>query len=408
MPPRAITNPVFKGAKIALAVVGVLAVAAFVLGVLALMSGSTTTTVVREVRQPPLEANPVLEQARGMTINDIYERTKSGVVQITSTDIQLRQEVDPFFGLPFGPPEEERREALGSGFVIDKAGHIVTNFHVIEGAEEIRVSFSNRDRVRATIVGIDPSTDLAVLKVTATSRALTPLRLGDSDAVRVGDPVVAIGNPFGLERSVTAGIVSALQRQIAAPDQYPIDRVIQTDAAVNPGNSGGPLLDAHGEVIGVNTAIRAASDLAPGNVGIGFAVPVNTVKQVVSQLIEKGRVRRAFLGVRVQEIDAALSRVFRLPVRSGLIVQSVERGSAADAAGLRGGTTEVVVAGETYVLGGDIVVSFDGRRMTTAEDLRKAIAEKKPGAKVKLAVYRESRRMAVEVKLGEQPTSPSR
>lgn len=398
-----------RGAKLAVGVVAALALAAVVLSAVALLTRpGTATTVVREVRQPSLDAAPNLARNGGITINQVYERTKSGVVQITSTDIQLRQEVDPFFGLPFGQPGEERREALGSGFVIDKAGHIVTNFHVIEGAEEIRVSFSNRDRVEATIVGVDPSTDLAVLKVTARARALTPLRLGDSEGVRVGDPVVAIGNPFGLERSVTAGIVSALQRQIAAPDQYPIDRVIQTDAAVNPGNSGGPLLDARGDVIGVNTAIRTASEVAPGNVGIGFAVPVNTVKQVVSQLIEKGRVQRAFLGVRVQEIDARLARVFRLPVRRGLIVQSVGRGSAADEAGIRGGKTEVVVAGETYVLGGDIIVSFDGRAVNTTEHLREAIAGKKPGAEVTLGVYRGNRRTTVAVKLGEQPESPSR
>ena len=180
------------------------------------------------------------------------------------------------------------QQALGSGFVIDKAGHIVTNYHVIEGADQIEVSFSNQDTLSATIVGSDPSTDIAVLRVRSSSRGLAPLAFGNSDNVRVGDPVVAIGNPFGLRRTATAGIVSAVQeRTITAPNGYPIDHVIQTDAQINSGNSGGPLLNARGEVIGVNSQI-ALADGSIGNVGIGFAVPSNTVKEVVAQLTATG------------------------------------------------------------------------------------------------------------------------
>jgi putative serine protease PepD len=362
--------------------------------------GGTTTVVQAAETAPPIGRSVPVIADNGLSINEIYERAKSGVVQITATDVELEQQIDPFFGLPFGPPEERRRQGLGSGFVIDKAGHVVTNFHVVQNADEIEVSFSNQDGVAARLVGVDPSTDVAVLKVQTTSRALTPLALGDSSRVRVGDAVVAIGNPFGLERSVTAGIVSALQRQITAPDQNAIDHVIQTDAAINPGNSGGPLLDATGEVIGVNTAIQSQSG---GNIGIGFAVPINTVREVVSQLIEDGRVRRAYLGVTVQAIDDQLARVFRLPVRRGLLVATVEPGSGAAAAGLRGGDSQLVVAGETYVLGGDIVVSLDDEPLRTLQDLREALAERKPGDVVKLGVRRGARRLTLRATLGEQP-----
>ena len=356
---------------------------------------------------PPVASAAIASQARvGLTINQIYERSKSGVVQINSTSVVETIEPDPVFGLPFGFPELQQREALGSGFVIDKAGHVVTNYHVVENARRISVSFSNRDRVNATVVGVDPSTDVAVLKVEVKSRALTPLPLGDSDGVRVGDPVVAIGNPFGLERSVTAGIVSALQRQIAAPNSYSIDQVIQTDASINSGNSGGPLLNGLGEVIGVNTAIATGSDIERGNVGIGFAIPINTVKNVAAQLIEHGKVERAHLGVEVQPIDEQLAELFRLPVDHGLIVQQVEDGSGAQEAGLRPGTTRVVVAGESYVLGGDIIVKVGDSEVRTLQQLRDAITAYKPGEKVDLEIYRGDNSEIVQVRLGQQPQSP--
>ena len=197
---------------------------------------------------------------------------------------------------------------------MDKDGYIVTNYHVIQDAQEVEVNFSGDDRVPAKVIGSDPSTDLAVLKIDAQARALTPLPLGNSDAVHVGDAVVAIGNPFGLERSVTAGIVSALQRDITAPNGYTIDKVIQTDAPINHGNSGGPLLNARGEVIGVNSQIESETG---GNVGIGFAVPVNTVKEVVAQLKENGKVEHAYIGVQMQAIDEQLSDDVQAPRRRG-------------------------------------------------------------------------------------------
>ena len=336
-----------------------------------------------------------------LSVNEIYRRSAPGVVQVTTTSVQT---VEPDQSLnPFGLQEQQRQQALGSGFVIDKSGRIITNFHVVEGAEDVEVSFSNRDSVKARIVGKDPSTDLAVLKVDVDARALTPLQLGNSDRVRVGDSVVAIGNPLGYERSVTAGIVSALHRPLTAPSDFTIDDVIQTDAAINSGNSGGPLIAANGKVIGVNTAIATGNTGARGNIGIGFAVPVNTVRDVASQLIERGRVEHPFLGVVAQPIDKEIADVFNLPVEQGLLVVRVIEGSGADKAGLRAGTTEVVVAGESYLLGGDIIVEIDGEPATTAEDLREAVSAKKPGDKIDIEAYRGDDRRSFEVTLGRQP-----
>jgi S1-C subfamily serine protease len=322
-----------------------------------------------------------------MSVNEIYERAAPGVVQITSRS-------------------SDAASALGSGFVVDKAGHIVTNFHVVDGADEIRVSFSNRDTVDAALAGTDPSTDLAVIEVETSAGALTPLPLGDSDKVRVGDQVVAIGNPFGLDRTATAGIVSALQRFIQAPNDFTIDHVIQTDAPINHGNSGGPLLNAGGQVIGVNTKIETGGVIGSGNVGIGFAVPSNTVKDVVAQILRTGRVDHAWLGIRGQEVDSDIAKTYNLPVESGVLVTSVYSGSAADKAGIQGGQTQVVVAGETYVLGGDIIVAIDGRQISSIEELRDAIAAHKPGERIKLGIYREAKKTSVTVTLGRQPASP--
>ena len=200
--------------------------------------------------------------------------------------------------------------------MLDKEGHIVTNFHVIDGATSIEVRFSNDDTLKATLVGSDPSTDVALLKVDASARALTPLALADSDRLEVGDAVVAIGNPFGLERTVTTGIVSALQRAVKAPNGYSIDHVIQTDAPINHGNSGGPLLNTRGDVIGINSQIETGG-AGDGNVGIGFAVPSNTVKSVVGQLLASGKVEHAYLGVSAVEITPDIANSFRLPVAQG-------------------------------------------------------------------------------------------
>jgi putative serine protease PepD len=375
------------------------------LGVAALLGGldGGTTTTVREVQQLGTQS-PVFEQTgRRLTINEIYRRAAPGVVQVTATQVVESQAVDPFFGFPF--PDTQQARALGSGFVIDKGGHIVTNYHVIEGARAVEVSFSSNESLKAKLVGTDPATDLAVLQVDTHSRALTPLTLGDSGNVHVGDSVVAIGNPFGLERSITAGIVSALQRVIRAPNSFSIDHVIQTDAPLNKGNSGGPLLDAGGRVIGVNSQIETGSTGSQGNVGIGFAVPINTVKTVAAQIIQTGHAEHAFLGITAQPVTEAAAKLFRLPVTHGLLIDSVNRGSAADKTGLRAGTQEATVAGESYPLGGDLIDSADGVALYSIEQLAGLISGKKPGEKVELGVYRGDAHRIVTVKLGRQPSS---
>jgi S1-C subfamily serine protease len=365
--------------------------------------GGHTTTVRELVSSGPSSAPAAFQTRRPLSINEIYRRAAPGVVQVTSTSVVKLDNTNPFgFQIP-GFPSQETQRALGSGFVIDKAGHIVTNYHVIAGAKSVEVSFSNHDSMKARIVGKDPGTDIAVLKVNTRSRALTPLTLGNSDAVRVGDAVVAIGNPFGLDRSVTAGIVSALQREIQAPNSYAIDHVIQTDAAINHGNSGGPLLNAAGRVIGVNAQIETgSSDGSGGNVGIGFVIPINTVRTVVAQLIAKGSVEHASLGITGIAIDGEIANIFHFPVSHGVLLASVKPGSGAAKAGLRGETTEAVVAGVTWPIGGDLIVRADGETIGSLERLREVIAAKKPGDTLQLQIYRGTKKMTVDVKLGRQ------
>jgi S1-C subfamily serine protease len=351
------------------------------------------TKVVEAMPSPALE--PVaFQHARALTINQVYRSAAPGVVHITATS----QTADVF-------GNAQQQQSIGSGFVIDKAGHIVTNYHVVQGAKTVQVSFSNHESMAAKIVGSDPATDIAVLKVSAPSRALRPLTLGNSSTVEVGDQVIAIGNPLGYDRSVTSGIVSAVQRSITAPNQVStIGHVIQTDAALNHGNSGGPLLNADGDVIGVNAQI-APSD-ANANIGIGFAIPINTVKQVTSTLIDHGKVEHAFLGIEAKAIDAQIAQIFHLPVDSGLLLARVIKGTGAARSGLRAGSTEVVVEGESWPAGGDLLVKADGHPLTTVDDLRNVIADKKPGSSLKLELYRGVKQLTVSVKLGRQPASP--
>jgi S1-C subfamily serine protease len=373
-------------------------------GAVALLGGlDDTTTVVSETSASPTPR--LAPSSGGMSVHEIYERAASGVVRVNAMSNQAS--AAPTLGPGGSPlPSYPRVSALGSGFVIDKTGHIATNYHVVEGASEVTVSFSNRDTVKARIVGTDPSSDLAVLRVNTSASALTPLPLGNSDEVQVGDPVVAIGNPFGLDRTVTAGIVSALQRNITAPNEFTIDHVIQTDAPINHGNSGGPLLSSRGQVIGVNTQIETGDNMSSGNVGIGFSIPSNTVKDVVAQILRTGHVEHAYLGITGQAVTPDVAETYNLPVQSGVLVESVTNDSGADKAGLEGGQKQVVVAGETFVLGGDIIVSFDGRKISSIDELRDAVAGKKPGDKVKIVIYRDANKTSVTVTLGRRPQSP--
>ena len=366
---------------------------------------TTTVRIVTPEFNPPSEASRSTS-GRAMSIPEIYERDAPGVVQVTSTaTVDLPR--SEWFGNSFVPGTEVQRH-LGSGFVIDKAGYIVTNEHVVADAKAIYVSFSNSDSMKARVVGRDRSTDIALLKVAASSRALKPLELGDSDTVQVGDQVAAIGNPLGYSRSISAGIVSALQRSLRAPDGSPIDRVIQTDALLNNGNSGGPLLNARGQVVGVSSAVANWGGGTRENTGIGFAIPINTVRDVVAQLKAHGRVDHPLFGVIGREVTDTTAKQFNLPVRSGVLVERVISGSGAEQAGLLGGASGVVVEGESYQLGGDLIVKAGGQDVTSPERLREIVSEHKPGDTLSVEYYRGTELRSADVKLGRQLPLPSK
>ncbi|HST15025.1 MAG TPA: trypsin-like peptidase domain-containing protein [Gaiellaceae bacterium] len=357
--------------------------------------GDHTTTTVEQVTPSvlPTAAATTPNSTKALTPEAIYRQDGPGVVQVTATIVT--QSVFP--------PATQTSKSQGSGFVLDRAGHIITNFHVIQGAQRVQVSFSGQDQLPATVVGKDRSTDLAVLKIDAHARALTPLPLGDSDAVRVGDPVYAIGNPFGLTRTLTTGVVSAVQRQIFAPNGVPIDSAIQTDASINHGNSGGPLIDAAGRVIGVTSQIQTGSDQSQGNVGIGFAIPVNTVRDIAGQIIANGKAQHAFLGVSAAAVTPQLKRLFNLPTATGLLVREVTKGSGAAKAGIKGGSTSVVVQGESYTVGGDIITAVDGRPVTSDDELFAVVQQKHPGDTLKIELYHDNSKRTVTAKLGTRP-----
>jgi S1-C subfamily serine protease len=356
-------------------------------------TGDTTREVVP---QAPL-ARPVSDSMpddEGLTVQEIYERDGPGVVFIQA-------DVGSESASPFGLPDDGGI-ATGSGFVLDKDGYILTNAHVVDGAKQAGVSFTRESSpVDAEIVGTDLSTDLAVLKIDPDEAPkLTPLKLGDSAKLRVGDPVIAIGNPFGYDRTVTTGIVSALQRQISAPNNFQIDNVIQTDASINPGNSGGPLIDARGEVVGINSQIATGG--ANGSVGIGFAVPVSTAKQIVPQLKDDGEVERAYLGVTTTTVTEQLAEDLNLPVDEGALIQEVVDGAPADEAGLRAGRTEIA---QGIRVGGDIIVKVDGVDISRNSDVADAILDNKPGDEVEIEYFRGDDRKTATVELGERPQS---
>jgi S1-C subfamily serine protease len=380
-----------------------------VIGAAIVGTGEHTTTIRELVQPPPLSSGNVSQtsQDRPLTVREIYDRDAPGVVQVTTTTKVKLPRTD-WFGNPFGLPGTEVQRSLGSGFVIDKAGYIVTNYHVVGNAQSVHVSFSNNDSMKAEVIGKDPATDVALLKVQASSRALKPLMLGNSDTVHVGDQVAAIGNPLGLDRSITLGIVSALHRSLTSPEGTPIDRVIQTDAALNHGNSGGPLLNAEGRVVGVSSAISTGGTGGEGNIGIGFAIPVNTVSDVVAELKAQGHVDHPYLGVVTHPVSTTMARTFNLPVRRGLLIESVAAGSGADRAGLHGGTDQVVVEGESYQLGGDVITKADGMAVTTTEGLREIVSQHKPGESLSVVFYRSpyNEPLKAEIKLGRQSPLP--
>jgi putative serine protease PepD len=335
----------------------------------AVLTDEAPTTVVRDVTVNDPE--PAVA-AQGLTVGQIYDRSYRSVVEITSTFVDASQ------------------RSQGSGFVYDRNGHIVTNQHVVEGvaASAVSVRFWDGRTFRAEIVGSDPSTDLAVIKVDAPAAVLEPLRLGDSSDVDVGDSVVAMGSPFGLEGTITSGIVSALHRQMTAPNEFTINDSIQTDAAINHGNSGGPLIDSRGRVVGVNAQIESESG---GSDGVGFAIPSNTVRSIVTQLIDTGSAAHAYLGVKL------------LPVPGGVALTEVRSGTPAARAGLRPSTGTRTVNGQQIPTGGDVIVALDGQAITSTAELQSGIDAKRPGDTVSVTVLRGGERQTVRVTLGTRP-----
>jgi S1-C subfamily serine protease len=337
------------------------------------------------------------------TAHEIYERTAPGVLYVTSTIV--RQTESPF---GFGEGQQQQGIATGSGFEINDEGLILTNWHVVENAVKVTVSFENNKTVDAQVVGKDPSDDLALLRIPTEGVTLHPLTLGDSSAVQVGDPVLAIGNPFGLSRTLTTGVISALQREITAPNGFTIDNVLQTDAPINPGNSGGPLLNALGQVIGINSQIETGGS-GGGSVGIGFAVPIDTAKAELPELEKGGTIRGAYLGVSTLTIDGSLAAL-NLPVKEGALVQSVEANTPAAKAGIHAGNLEVTVNSSKISVGGDIVVGVDGKKIATSEALAGIIGAKKPGDTVTIELLRANgsggyTKKTVTATLTERPNS---
>jgi putative serine protease PepD len=325
------------------------------------LAPDSTQTVVRQVNVTGAEQ---ASDNTGLSVSDIYRNSYKGVVEITVTS---EGQQTPLGG-------QQAQQALGSGFVYDDQGHIITNDHVVDGATSISVRFWNGKTYSASLVGSDPSTDLAVIKVDAPASVLDPLPLADSSNVAVGDPVVAIGSPFGLENTVTSGIVSALHRSMTSPNNFSIDDSIQTDAAINHGNSGGPLLNGSGQVIGVNSQIESDSG---GNDGVGFAIPSNTVKTIVSELISTGKAEHAYLGVSVETTASGAVRV-----------GEIRSGTPAETAGLQAG---------------DTILTVDGTKVTSADQLTSIIGSKAPGDTVTITYSRDGQTQSVQVKLASRP-----
>jgi S1-C subfamily serine protease len=314
----------------------------------------------------------------------VYRKNIPSVVNVTSKAVTF----DFFYG---AVPQEGQ----GSGFVIDKEGHILTNYHVIANARQVEVTLYNRKKYRAKIVGTDRAHDLAIVQIEAPN--LTPAVLGDSRNLQVGQKVYAIGNPFGLSGTLTTGIVSSI-RSVREPDGMQIDDAIQTDAAINPGNSGGPLMNWRGEVIGINTMIYSG---VGQSAGIGFAIPINTAKAVLGDLVTLGRVRRPALGIRTIPIDPELAAEMGLPADYGLLIVQVVQGGAADQAGLRGGTERAYLGNIPIMIGGDLIVAIDGQRIDDQQALAQIMNNHRAGDSVRMTIYRGKKKMEVTVSLGE-------
>lgn len=318
----------------------------------------------------------------------VYSQARDSVVNITNVVIDY-----DIFSTPYASASS------GSGVVLDTEGHIVTNHHVVNNATRLEVTLFDESKWPAEVVGKDAAADLAVIKIKAPAARLHPLRFGESSGLKVGQKVLAIGNPFGLEQTLTTGIISSIRRYLKL-SEVEMENVIQTDAAINPGNSGGPLLDSAGRVVGINTAIFSPSG---GNVGIGFAVPVDTVKRVVAELLDKGYVAHAWMGIEMQTLIPRFAEALELSVDRGVLVGRLVRNGPAHRAGIRGGADRVIVGNTRLVVGGDILVEADGQPVNAAEELQRLLRARKPGYTMRLAVIREGKRVNLTMTLGERP-----
>lgn len=363
------------------------------------------TTVVKQQTVSEAATTSAALSGGSLTPEQIYERYSSGVVEVLA-DFSGAQA-----GSQYGPAASSSSQALGSGFVVSEDGKILTNAHVVSEsgatADAVSVVFKNGDAgmtsVDATVLGVDNSSDVALLKVDpAEVPGLEPLVLGESGSVQPGEEVVAIGNPLGYDFSVTSGIVSAVNRNLQSPDGSVIPNGIQTDAAINSGNSGGPLFDSAGRVIGINEQIATQSG---GSQGLGFAVPIDTARRVMEQLESSGTVTYAYLGVQGQTLTADVAEVLGIDAQSGVLVAHVAGGSPAEKAGIEGGTEESTMQNHTYVLGGDVIQAVDDDEVTSAEDLAAAIIERQPGDTVTLGIIRDGSTTQVEATLAERPNA---
>ena len=319
------------------------------------------------------------------TINiQVYEMLSRGVVNVTSITLEYTW----FF-------EVIPREGVGSGIVIDNKGHLVTNYHVIQNSRRLEVTLHDESKYKAEVVGVDARNDIAVLRIDCPEGILFPIQLGESQNLKVGQKVLAIGNPFGLERTLTTGIISSLGRKLKT-DHGLIDQVIQTDAAINPGNSGGPLLNTNAELIGINTAIISRTG---ESAGIGFAVPVDTLSRILPDLLEHGKVLRSWFGVRGRSLTRKLSDALKLTIESGFLVEQIEQGSSADQAGIRGGSRRVFYGNVPLVIGGDVIVSLAGEPVASADDLNLILEDKRPGEAVEIIYYRDGGKIEGRVQL---------
>jgi S1-C subfamily serine protease len=319
----------------------------------------------------------------------VYEKVADGVVNVTSTAIQM-----DFFFNAFPT------QGSGSGSIIDVKGHILTNHHVVANAQKLEVTLADGSKWPAKLIGSDPDNDLAVIKIEAPKEKLKVIPMGDSKSLRIGQKVLAIGNPFGLQRTLTTGIISSLGRTIRSEVGTLIEDVIQTDAAINPGNSGGPLLNSEGEIVGINSAIISPTG---GSVGIGFAIPVNTAKRVVPELITKGYVTYPYIGATIQSLIPEMAKYLKLKIERGAMISEVVKGGPADKAGLKGGNQRVQVGNMIVLVGGDIVVKADQLEVKTNDELIRYIREKKPGDTILLKVFRKDSLIDIKVTLGERP-----